>query len=322
MNIAMISRWHVHADQYADALKAAPGCAITAVYHEHEADGRAWADTLGCRFAADLAQIWADPDIDAVAIDAATNLHPDILCAAARAGKAIFTEKVLTLTNEDAERVRSAVVDSGVTFVISFPHLARPELIEAKRILDSGALGKVSYARVRNVHNGASAGWLPAHFYDPEQCGGGAMIDLGAHPMYTLAWLLGEPETVQSCFTNVTGQAVEDNAVCVLTFAGGAIGVAETGFVSTGNPYTLELSGTDGALMIHNGLRYCCPETENRWADVEVLPDAQPLPVLQFAEVAQRGGQIPQYGIDAAVRLTRIMDAAYRAHRDGCAASI
>ena len=41
------------------------------------------------------------------------------------------------------------------------------------------------------------------------------MMDLGAHPMYTLNWFMGEPKTVTSQFTNVTPRAVEDNAVSV-----------------------------------------------------------------------------------------------------------
>ena len=118
-------------------------------------------------------------------------------------------------------------------------------------MLDSGKLGRVTYARVRNVHNGSSADWLPPHFYDKAQCGGGAMIDLGAHPMYTLYWLLGAPKTITSTFTAVTNRGVEDNAVSVIEFENGAIGVSETGFVSECNPYTLEISGTDGSLMIH-----------------------------------------------------------------------
>ncbi len=322
MNIAMISRWHVHADEYADALSKAPGCTITAVYHEDVEAGQAWADKLGCKFVTNLSDIWADASIDAIAVNAATNLHPDIICAAAEAGKAIFTEKVLALTNVEAERIEKAVAAGGKTFVISFPHLTRPELVKAKQIMDSGALGTVGYARVRNVHNGSSANWLPPHFYSAAQCGGGAMIDLGAHPMYTLAWLLGDPLTVQSTFTNVTDRPVEDNAVSVLTFKNGAIGVSETGFVSTNNPYTLEISGTDGALMIHNGLRYCGKDTDGKWVEVTDLPKAEPLPVAQFAAVAQENGQIEEFGIEKAVRLTKIMDAAYRSHRDGGAAKV
>ncbi len=322
MDIAMISKWHVHAQEYAEALQKAPGCRVAAVWSEEDAEGRSWAETLGCRHASNLDEILADPGIGAVAVNAPTADHADILVRAANAGKAIFTEKVLTLTLADALRVQDAIEKNKVPFAISFPHKCRPELLFAKRLVDEGQLGRITYARVRNVHDGAIAGWLPAHFYDPAACGGGAMIDLGAHPMYTLAWLLGMPESVQSCFTSVTDKGVEDNAVCALRFPGGAIGVSETGFVSRNNPYTLEISGAEGALMVHNGVRYCCAETGGQWAEPEALPEARPLPVQQWAEAIQTGERLPEFDIDQAVRLTRIMEAAYKAHRTGAAANV
>lgn len=49
-------------------------------------------------------------------------------------------------------------------------------------------------------------------------------------------------------FTQVMGKGVEDNAVSVIEFANGAIGVSETGFVSQDNLYTLEISGTRALL--------------------------------------------------------------------------
>ena len=91
------------------------------------------------------------------------------------------------------------------------------------------------------------------------------MIDLGAHPMYLLCALLGEPKSVQSTFTHVTGKTVEDNAVSILSFDGGAIGVSETGFVSSHYPFTIELGGVDGSLLMRNQeVEYCCAETEQR----------------------------------------------------------
>ena len=45
-----------------------------------------------------------------------------------------------------------------------------------KSVVDSGELGKITHARVRNVHTGKSANWLPEHFYDKTACGGGATI--------------------------------------------------------------------------------------------------------------------------------------------------
>ena len=143
------------------------------------------------------------------------------------------------------------------------------------------------------------------------------MMDLGAHPMYTLRWLMGEPKSVVSMFTTVTGKPVEDNAVSVLEFEGGAIGVSETGFVSTGIGYVLELSGTKGSLMVHNDiLEYSCGETGGKLVTLEPLPEPDPMPIDAWIDACRGIGEAPN-GIDEAVALTRFMVGAYESYRTG-----
>jgi 1,5-anhydro-D-fructose reductase (1,5-anhydro-D-mannitol-forming) len=320
---ALMSGWHVHAEGYAEEFNRIPGCRVAAVWDEDPARGLRLADRLGCPFYDTAEAALSAPGVTAGILNSPTTAHLPLIELMAGLGKHIFTEKVLAATHEEALRAREAVERAGVIFAISFPHLGNPGIKAAKAILDAGRLGQAAYARVRNVHNGAVAGWLPAHFYDAAQCGGGAMIDLGAHPMYTLAHLLGRPETVQSLFTGVTGRPVEDNAVCLLRFPGGAIGVSETGFVSSGNPYTLEISGARGSLMLHESLRVCDETTGMKWQAVADLPPPSPSPLKRWAQACLGQGSVPEeLGMAAAVRLSAIMDAAYRAHRSGCAAGV
>lgn len=307
---AMLGKWHVHADEYANGINALPGCKIVKVWDPDAEVAKAWAEKLQCE-AASLEDILGDAEIEGVVITTATNEHPEVMQKVCASGKAMFTEKVLTLSVEDAEAVRKAVVENNIRFAISFPHLSRPTVQFLMSAAKSGKLGKINYARVRNVHDGAVRDWLPPHFYDPIPCGGGAMIDLGAHPMYLLAELLGMPEKVQSAFTHVTGKAVEDNAVSLLQFADGAVGVSETSFVSVRYPYIIEVGGDKGSMVLRdNEITYCCPETNNEWCVAE-LPEALPLPLEQWA-LAEKPEDIPAcLGIDAAVRLTKVMAMAY-----------
>lgn len=250
-------------------------------------------------------------------ITTATYQHKDVLIAAAKAGKHIFTEKVLAFTNEDAQAIREAVNAAGIKFTISYPHKSFSPLLAARELVDSGKLGNITYARVHNYHNGSTADWLPPHFYDAAQTGGGAMMDLGAHPMYTLSWFMGKPKSVISMFTQVTNRGVEDNAVSVLEFADGAIGVSETGFVTSGIGYVLELCGTSGSLLVHNNtLEYACGETENKVKVMESLPEAAPSPLNAWIDCVN-AGTTPPCGIDDAIELTRFMVGAYESYRTG-----
>lgn len=317
MNIAVLGAWHVHTMQYATAIKENPLSTLSCLWDDDPERGRAAAEKLGVPFQPDLNAILSDPSIQGVSVTTATSQHTEVLKAAAKAGKHIFTEKVLTFTNEEAEDIANTVKESGITFTISYPHKTQPTLKAAKEILDSGKLGQITYARVRNAHDGSSAGWLPPHFYNAAETGGGAMMDLGAHPMYTLAWLMGEPKSVVSMFTQVTGKGVEDNAVSVLEFEGGAIGVSETGFVSTGIPYVLELSGTKGALMVHNNiLEYSCQETDGKLVKLTNLPEPSAHPLDAWIAACCGQGQAPN-DVDEAVTLTRLMVGAYESCRTG-----
>lgn len=313
LKIAMISRWHVHADEYARDIANTPGAEIAAVWDDDAARGQAWANELNCAFYHDYDELLANPEIDGVAIVSSTNLHPELMIKAANAKKHIFTEKVLAFTKEDAEKIRDAVVKNGIYFTISLPHKTMPGVLQAKKMADNGDLGQITYMRVRNTHNGSICNWLPEYFYDRALCGGGAMMDLGAHPMYLLGWFLGKPEKMASAFTDVTSRGVEDNAVSVMKFENGAIGVSETGFVSYSDPFTLEISGTKGYLQLQGDIfRYKNEASGNEWVTVETLPLRLERPVGYWLSGIRNNTKNTLYTIDEAVLLTEFMDAAYR----------
>jgi len=319
LKIGLVSRWHVHADEYADAVKRYENAEIAAVWDENAERGKKWAQELGCRYFGDYGMMLRKADIDAVVITSPTSMHPSLIVKAAKAGKHIFTEKALTVKLSDSKKIAAAVKENNVKFAISFPHKSRRELIFVKDAIESGRLGKITYARVRNVHNGSSAGWLPDYFYDESLCGGGAMIDLGAHPMYTLEMLLGKPLFVQSLFVDVMKRGVEDNAVSLIEFESGAIGVSETGFVSEYNPYTLEISGTDGYIAIQGSkVMLADRSTGGRLVEVNALPENKALPIVQWMDWCCDLHEAPDgMLIDDALMLTALTHASYKANKNG-----
>ncbi len=315
MNIAIISYWHVHAEGYTKEIIEKTDSKVTAIWDEDAARGQKYASKFGAAYYENYDELLKDSTIDGVVITSATSDHTTLILKAIEAGKKVFSEKVLALTVEECLKIKEALEKKGTDITLSLVKKCDPEYLYAKKLVESGALGRITYARMRNVHNGSIGNWLPEHFYNQEQCGGGAMIDLGAHPMYLLNWLLGKPLSVQSLFTDVTGRGVEDNAVSLIEFEQGAIGVSETGFVSVYNPPVLEISGTKGALFIRNGVTYATEETGGQWVTAE-LPQALPSPLVQWAN-----GEKPQegvtFGIEDALMLTRMMEAAYRSHQSG-----
>ena len=316
MKIAMISSWHVHAKEYAKQIMQLPQCEIVAVWDENKEAGLKWAKELSCKFIDDYDTLLKDDSIEAVVINSPTVMHTDLIIKAANAKKHIFTEKVLALTVDDCIKIKDAIRRNNVKFSISFVYRCSAEMISAKQLVDSGALGDITYARVRDAHNGSIANWLPESFYNKENCGGGAMIDLGTHPVYLLEWILGKAKNVIATLTKVTKREVEDNAVAVIEFQNGAIGVAEASFVSVYTPITLEISGTMGSLIVKDRVSYANGDTDGKWVNQENLPLPLPSPLVQWIEGVTENKKI-DLGIDEAISLTRLLRGVYESQETG-----
>ncbi len=328
IRVAMLSGWHVHARGYAEEIKAMPHASITSVWDEDPGRGKAWAADLDAAFEPDLETVLRRDDVDAVVVDAPTNRHPEVMIAAAQAGKHIFTEKVMALTVKECHAIADAVREAGVKFCISFPARTVPKHLFAKKVAEEGLIGDITLLRVRVAHNGASGKWLPPHFYDPVTCGGGAMMDLGAHPMYLARWILGKPKQLSSTFNYFTDAPIEDNAVSVIEFENKALAISETSFVSASCPDSLELYGTAGSCFTggpDNNVRILSDKVESSlqgWIAPRSLPQGMPRPIRIWVDALANGTPIP-FGLDEGTQLTALMEAAYISHRNnGCAAPV
>ena len=312
MKVAILGAWHVHAKDY---TKKALELGEVVGFYERD-------DTLAEKFKErfdlprfDSVEELLASEAEGVIVCSATKDHTEDIIKAANAKKHIFTEKVLALTDAECEKIEEAVSENGVRFVISLFQKYLGSRAVVKEIVDSGELGKINYVRFRNCHSGSINDWLPKHFYNREQCGGGAMIDLGAHGMYLIEWLLGLPISARSIFTvscnresvaekNTDG--VEDNAVTVMSFADGAIAVNETGFVSGCSPVVLEVHGEDGYVRMVDNCVVKRTKATAEVVEVSVGADA-PAPIVQFlSENILEGCSMKE-----AKALTHMMEMAY-----------
>ena len=318
MKIAVFGVWHVHAPDYTREAQAYGE--VIGFYEKDDALAEAYAKEFGLYRFATPEELLAS-DAEGVIVCSASSDHAEDLVRIANAKKNIFTEKVLTLTDEEAARVREAVEANGVTLTISLFQKYLGSRIAVKEIVESGELGKVNYVRFRNCHSGSINNWLPTHFYNAKECGGGAMIDLGAHGMYLIHWLLGMPVSASSAFTlaceneaanEKNADRVEDNAVTVMSFENGAIAINETGFCSNCAPIVFEVHGEKGYVRMEDD--YAVPRiikrtqaTGGKPVEVALAPN-QDLPIIQFV----KGEILPGCGLDEAEALTHMMVMAYQ----------
>ena len=312
VNVLMLSKWHVHAAEYANTVAAQSDAKITCVWDDDKDRGKKWADELGAPFEPDLEKALGRSDVDAVVVDTPTTDHRRVMVAAANAGKHIYTEKVMAVTLEDCRAIADAVRKNNVKFCISYPRLTESLALYCRQAIDEGWLGKIHYMRMRAAHAGSLLGWLPEYWYDLKDAGGGAMMDLGCHPMYMASYLLGKPKRIASIFNNNYAlHGVDDNAVSVVEFENKAIAVLETSFVSPFDANCFELLGTEGAVIrTGNEIKVRSNKIKGGWFIPDKLPSPLPVAIRLWLDGIEKGTPIP-FDLERGIALTELLENAY-----------
>ena len=325
-NFAMLGKWHVHAPGYArEAIKAGGTC--KAVWDPDYEVAKAWAAELGCDAVECLDCLLAREDIDSVIVGTPTSMHHEVIMKAAKAKKHIFTEKTLAPTVAECEDIAKAIKEAGVLFEISYPHRTWPPVLYAKQIIESGILGQISIGRFRNAHGGASGNWLPAYWYEKKDACGGAMMDLGCHPMYISAYLFGKPVRISSMYNTLTDKPVDDNAVNTIEFENKAIAIVETSFVTPISPWAFEIYGTEGWLCAtDHKVMITTPETRKYTNDMVYVPENKlpkrlDEPLVNFIKAVDGKAEI-YFGLDDAIDLARLLENAYMSDEKGITVEI
>lgn len=250
LRIAMLSFAHVHANDYARQVQAHAEAEIQCIWDDDAARGQEAARNYGVPYESDLRKVLGSSQVDGVLINAPTSQHTELLMAAVGQHKHIFTEKALTVTTADADKVVQAVQDSGIQFMISLPSRTTPETLFMKSALDEGLIGKVTLMRARVAHMAALDHWFhdgSAWFGDAALAGGGALFDLGCHTVDVMRWFMGEPANVIAKVQNFSeAYPIDDNCVAVVEFKNGGLGILDVSWVHRVGPNPMEIYGTEG----------------------------------------------------------------------------
>jgi predicted dehydrogenase len=204
----------------------------------------------------DMAEAINHPDTDVVVIGLPNNLHEQAVTMAAQAGKAILCTKPLARNAAEAKRMLDAVEKAGVFHGYLEDLVYTPKTLKAINSVRNGALGKVLWARSRETHPGPHSDW----FWDKNQSGGGAIIDLGCHCIEISRNFIGKDvrpvEVMCWADTQVHPIEAEDSAVGLVRYANGAIGQFEVSWTFRGGmDLRDEVSGTEGTIWLNHWLR-------------------------------------------------------------------
>ena len=320
VKVGIISKWHVHAEGYAQNVNESGVAKVTAVWDDDEARGKEFAEQLGCDYYSDLDAMLET--VDAVVNTSETTKHFELLKKAVNAGKAVFTEKVVAPTVEECEKLADLIEEKGITFTVSLPQLSSGVTRFAKEMIDRGDFGKITAARIRNGHDGVSGGWLPEYWFDVDAAAGGSLLDLGCHPMYTANYLFGKAKRISSLMTAPFGSKVDEAATAIIEFENGVICDAETSFDTYATPGSLEIYGSDATLIsVGRDVKVFSRKFEETLGTkgpfVPKIPESLPIPLIIFLHAVADGTGTPEnLGPRAGVELTRLLENSYVSERE------
>lgn len=209
------------ADLSPKALKQAKGYGVKETYSNYE-------------------DLLKNPQVDAVLISLPTHLHLKCMRQAAEAKKAVFLEKPIATSVEDAKEILSLSERNSVKLMLGYPLRFNPAFARLKQDFDNGLIGDVENAHATYISSGPffhrAEGYspvpVPDWWFNIQYTGGGVLVDLGCHVINLLRWFFGEIVDIKGFFGHRFNMDFEDSAMCLAKFNSGTVSAINVGWFS------------------------------------------------------------------------------------------
>jgi predicted dehydrogenase len=270
------------------------------------------------------AELFADPEIEAVYNQLPNHLHVPISIEAAAAGKHVLCEKPVALTAAEAEKLIPARDNARVLIVEAFMVRQHPQWRRARELVREGRIGELRVVQGTFSYRNLD----PANVRNIAEIGGGALYDIGCYPIVTSRFLFGaEPRRVLGLIERDPTFKTDRLTSAVLEYEQGqALFVCSTQLV----PYQrMHAFGTKGRIEIQ--IPFNAPpdrpflifvddgsELGDASAREEVFEICNQY-TLQGDEFARlvRTGERPEFPLEDSVRNMQVIDAIFRSAKSG-----
>lgn len=216
-----------------------------------------WADNLHIPLCSTLAEtILTHQEIDAVLIASPSSLHIEHLIMASEAGKAIFCEKPLGLTEEDILSAMQITSRHNNLVQIGFNRRFAPHFAHLQQRVAAGEIGQPHVLKITSRDPARPTKEYVAH-------SGGIFMDMTIHDFDMARFIMGSEVTevyaTGSVLINPDFEAFNDvdTAIVQLRFANGALGVIDNSRQAVyGYDQRVEIFGSQGMLWADNQLQH------------------------------------------------------------------
>ncbi len=230
---------------------------IVSVYSRREESAKKFAEDYAIsHYTTTLKEAVNNAEADVVCVALPNHIHEEAVMACVEAKKAVMITKPLGRNAEEALRMMQAVEGAGIFNGYLEDLVYTPKTLKSVESVQNGALGRVLWAKSRETHPGPHSEW----FWNIEQAGGGAILDLGCHCIEIARSYIGKDikpvEVMCWADTQVKPIEAEDHAIGLVKYENGAIGQFEASWTFRGGmDLRDEVMGSEGTIWINNFLR-------------------------------------------------------------------
>ncbi len=202
-------------------IQKLPNVSLRAIHSNSGVRGKGYGTRFGSAYCTtDYKQILTDPEVDVVFITSRNQHHGPQAAEALRAGKHVFVEKPMAITEEECRDIARATEESGCHLTVGFNRRFAPFYTPLKAKLAKRTSPAVIGCRI-NSPGISGAYWMA----DPAV--GGAILGEACHFVDLMYWLLDSEPLSVSAYSLPTGKqdpVGENNMVASFRFADGSIG--------------------------------------------------------------------------------------------------
>ncbi len=193
VRIGMIGAGNI-ADLHLSSYKKNPNVEIAAICDINPVRLNETADKFGIeKRYSNVSEMLANEKLDAADVCVWNCAHAECTIAALEAGLDVLCEKPMAMSFDQAKAMEDTAKKCGKLLMLGFVTRFSNEAVIAKELIDGGYLGDIYYSKASYIRrNGNPGGW----FSDKSKSGGGAVIDIGVHPLDLTRYLMGNPKPV------------------------------------------------------------------------------------------------------------------------------
>jgi predicted dehydrogenase len=319
-----------------EGLRDVPGAEVVANYSRSDERANEFGRRHGIsRQYTTMEDLCADEDVDLVVIALPNHLHLPATRVATAGGKAIVCTKPLARNAGEAAEMVNLVRKAGVMHGYAETEVFSPDVMRAREMIESGAIGDVLTVRAREAHSGPHA----AHFWDGETAGGGALLDMGCHTVEAARYFFGKDNRIKDVFAwgatlvHHEKTKAEDNAVLLLRLEDGRTSLTEASWTAKGGmELRNEIYGTMGRIVtdtsstrirafIQQSAGYLMEKADADIGWVFPIPDEARVygyheEMRHFTQCYVEGKQPREDFVDGYI-VNCVLDAAYRSMKTG-----